>query len=93
MILPAPDHTAPQVPSAPVAEATKTEVVLMWNPATDNVGVAGYQVFKNGALIGTTVTTSFVDTNGSKGSGASYTLDAFDASGNVSPHSAAAVVH
>ncbi len=93
MILPAPDHTAPQVPSAPIAEATKTEVVLMWNPATDNVGVAGYQVFKNGALIGTTVTTSFVDTNGSKGSGASYTLDAFDASGNVSPHSAAAVVH
>jgi hypothetical protein len=93
MILLTPDHTAPQVPSAPIAQATKTLVALSWNPATDNVGVAGYQVFKNGALIGTTITTNFVDSNGSKGSGASYTLDAFDASGNVSPHSAATVVH
>jgi hypothetical protein len=93
MILLTPDHTAPQVPSAPIAQATKTIVALSWNPATDNVGVAGYQVFKNGALIGTTITTNFVDSNGSKGSGASYTLDAFDASGNVSPHSAATVIH
>ncbi len=93
MILLTPDHTAPQVPSAPIWQAMRTGVGLTWHTATDNVGVAGYQVFKNGALIGTTSTTGFVDSNGAKGSGASYTLDAFDATGNVSPHSSATVVH
>ena len=91
MILASPDHTAPQVLSAPVADATRTEVTLSWHAGTDNVGVAGYQVFKNGTLIGTTSTTSFVDSYGSKNADASYTLDAFDAAGNVSPHSAPTV--
>lgn len=92
MILMAPDRTAPQVPSAPVTQLARTGISLTWHPASDNVGVAGYRVFKNGILIGTTAATSFLDGNGSKNSGASYTLQAFDVAGNVSPHSAPAVM-
>ena len=28
------------------------QINLSWSPSTDNVGVAGYQVFRNGAQIG-----------------------------------------
>ena len=81
-----------QPPTAPAnLGATKStrkpvKVTLTWSASTDNVGVAGYRVFRNGAQIGTTSATSYADTHPPKGSD-SYYVVAFDAAGNVSPPS------
>jgi chitodextrinase len=75
-------------PSAPTGlrqtGATTTSVTIAWNASTDNVGVAGYSVWLNGAKMGTTTTTLF--TYSSLWCGTSYTvaLEAFDAAGNTS---------
>jgi hypothetical protein len=42
--------------------ATETTLSLSWRAATDNVGVTGYRVFRNGTLAGTVTGTSFVMT-------------------------------
>jgi parallel beta helix pectate lyase-like protein/fibronectin type III domain protein len=75
-------------PSAPtgltVAGATATSIALSWSPASDNVGVAGYDLFRNGAKLATTTGTSY--TFGGLACATSYTLavDAFDHASNVS---------
>jgi cellulose 1,4-beta-cellobiosidase len=59
-------------------------VNLSWNSATDNVGVAGYQIWRNGVVIGETTVNSFVDRSISSGGTYTYHVDAYDAVGNVS---------
>ena len=83
-----------QPPSTPAGLAdtvmSASRVDLTWNAATDNIGVAGYTVYRNGASIGTTGpgTTAYSDTSASPSTTYSYTVDAFDAAGNHSPPSA-----
>jgi hypothetical protein len=67
-------------------------VSLAWSPSTDNVGVAGYHVYRNEVLIGTSSTTSFTDTTASPSTQYSYTVRAFDAAGNESGDSLPAVI-
>jgi hypothetical protein len=86
------DTTAPSVPSNVVSVPTSSTVIsVSWAPSTDNVGVAGYKVYRNGALV-TTVTSgsSYVDSGLAPATTYSYTVCAFDAAGNVSPQSAPA---
>jgi hypothetical protein len=84
---PAADTTAPTAPSALAVQLGKgKKVALTWTPSSDDVGVSGYRVFRNGALVGTVPSTSFADALTGKG-GATYTVVAFDAAGNVSPAS------
>jgi chitodextrinase len=92
-ILPAADTTNPGVPAAPVASGIyPTSIVLDWSTTTDNVGVAAYNVYRNGQLITTTSLLTYFDQNLTPGETYTYTLDAFDASGNVSGLSAPLVV-
>lgn len=87
--IPAPDTTAPATPGAPTAPTVgTTTVVLNWTPTSDNVGVAGYDVYRNRTLIATVNGTSYRDNGVSPGVSYNYVLAAFDASGNVSPKSA-----
>jgi thermitase len=58
------------------------EVTLRWAAASDNVGVAGYRVFRNGESLGTTAATSFSDAGLKEGQSANYTVSAYDADGN-----------
>jgi hypothetical protein len=77
------DTQAPSVPSGLTASVSKrTNVSLTWQAATDSVGVAGYEVWRNGARVKTIATTSYVETlaNGTY----SYYVVAFDAAGNRS---------
>ncbi|RJQ85484.1 fibronectin type III domain-containing protein [Amycolatopsis panacis] len=70
-----------------------TSVSLAWSPSTDNVGVTGYTVYRNGSAIGTTgSTTSYSDSTVSGGTGYTYAVDAFDAAGNHSARSTALAV-
>ncbi|WP_180541674.1 fibronectin type III domain-containing protein [Nevskia soli] len=93
MILPSPDTTAPQVPSAPsIGQFSQTVVQVLWNATTDNVGVAGYNLFRNGTLLNTSSQVNFTDNSASPSTTYSYQVQAFDAAGNLSPLSAPASV-
>src|SRR6202034_1286741 len=88
-----PDTTPPSVPTGLSATAvSSTQINLSWTASTDNVGVTGYDVFRNGTQVGTTTTTttSYQDTGLTAGTTYSYTVAAYDAAGNVSAQSTAA---
>ena len=63
-------------PAGPAGEPTGTAHVA-WTASTDNVGVAGYGVYRDGVLIATVTTPAFDDT-GLAPATYTYTVDAFD---------------
>jgi hypothetical protein len=87
------DTTPPTVPANLTAAANSSnQVSLSWSPSTDNVGVAGYYVFRNGARVATTTSTTYLDNGVSPSTMYTYTVEAFDGAGNLSPASNAATV-
>ena len=87
------DTTPPTVPTGLTVTSISSSLVnLLWAPSTDNVGVTGYDVFRNGALIGTAVGTTYQDTGLTASTSYSYSVAAFDAAGNVSGQSASSNV-
>ncbi len=93
MILASPDKTAPQVPAPPtIGQYSQTLAQVLWTPTTDNVGVAGYRVFRSHALITTLSQAAFTDNTLIPSTVYAYQLQAFDAAGNLSPMSAPATV-
>ena len=87
------DTTPPSVPAGVGASAGGPgAVTVSWSAATDSVGVTGYDVFRDGAKVGTATGTSFTDTGVQPSTTYSYTVDAFDAAGNTSQPSQPATV-
>ena len=87
------DTTPPSTPTNLSATAvSSSQVNLSWTASTDNVGVAGYRVFRNGTSVGTSTTTSFSDTGLLAATTYSYTVAAYDAASNTSPPSTAVAV-
>jgi chitodextrinase len=83
-----PDTVAPSTPSGLTAAApSATQVNLSWTASTDNVGVTGYSVYRNGAVAATTTGTSWSDPNVTASTSYTYAVVAFDAAGNASPAS------
>jgi hypothetical protein len=89
-----PDTSPPTAPSGLTAHAaSSTRVDLSWTAATDDVGVTGYRVYRDGSLIDTTgPVTSYSDNTAAPGTTYSYDLRALDAAGNVSEPSNTAAV-
>ena len=86
--VPAVDGTAPGAPGTLGGTAVSTsQVNLSWGAASDNVGVAGYRVYRGGTQVGTAAGTSYSDTGLSAGTSYSYTVRAYDAAGNLGPAS------
>jgi chitodextrinase len=84
-----PDETAPSVPGDLQAVAASASAVdLAWSAATDDVGVAGYRVFRDDVLVGSTAATSCTDAGLSPSTAYVYTVAAFDGAGNLSDRSA-----
>ncbi|MBC1501324.1 chitinase [Listeria weihenstephanensis] len=89
-----PDPSDTVAPTAPTnlatvaANVTDVAVPLSWTAATDNVGVAGYKVYRNGTEVATVSGTTYTDTGLTASTAYSYTVKAYDAAGNVSPTSA-----
>src|SRR6266853_1004344 len=82
------DTTPPSTPTGLTgAAAGSTAANLSWSASTDNVGVTGYIVRRNGVQVATPATTSFADTGLSAATTYSYTVAARDAAGNISPDS------
>jgi len=87
------DTQPPSVPTGLTANAvSQTRVDLTWTASTDNIGVSGYKVFRNGSQIGTSVSTSYSDTTCSPNTTYTYKVSAYDAAGNESAQSSPAVV-
>src|SRR5207253_7899812 len=88
---PPPDTTPPSVPTGLTASAvSSSQINLSWAASSDNVGVSGYRVFRDGAQIATTGATSFTNTGLSPSTTYSYAVAAFDAAGNLSAQSSPA---
>lgn len=88
---PTSDTTAPSVPASLTATLAGTTVDLSWTASTDNVGVTGYRVTRNGVVITTVLNTFYNDSNRSPGT-YTYTVAAVDGAGNVSADSNSASV-
>jgi chitodextrinase len=81
------DTTAPSAPTGLVATAAASNNVnLTWTASTDNVGVAGYYIVRNGVTIAQTTgsATSYSDSTVAASSTYSYQVMAYDAKANVS---------
>jgi len=83
-----------QSPSAPlgfsVIAISTSQINLSWAASTDNVGVAGYKIFRNDSQVATSATNNYSDSGLSANTLYSYTLAAFDAAGNTSSQSSSA---
>lgn len=89
----APDTHTPTVPTGLAGKATSaTSVGLTWKPSTDNVGVAGYDIYRNGALLGTSPTTNYTDYTAAASNTYQYSVAAYDAADNTSGPSTAVPV-
>ena len=86
------DTQAPTAPTNLVATGvTRGEIDLTWTASTDDVGVAGYRIFRNGTQVGTASTyASFQDLGLTASTSYTYRVRAFDAAGNTSGDSSAA---
>ncbi len=83
---PAADRTSPVAPTyLHSMGVTESSVNLMWNAATDNVAVTGYQVSRDGVVIGTTNKLVLTDSGLQPGSSYRYVVRAVDGAGNISP--------
>jgi chitodextrinase len=87
------DTEAPTAPASLAAVLGKgKQVRLSWTASSDNVGVAGYRVYRNGSPVGTTTATGYADALGGKSPSATYYVVAFDGAGNVSVRSTSVAV-
>jgi chitodextrinase len=75
-------------PSAPTnltkTGSSSTSITVSWTASTDNVGVTGYDLYKNGNSTGTTASTSSTFSGLACGTSYPLAVDAFDAVGNKS---------
>ena len=87
------DGSAPTAPGRVLSSGvTASTVDLSWSAASDNVGVAGYTVFRDGVSIGSSATTRYSDRGLAAGRSYLYTVRANDAAGNISASSTAITV-
>src|SRR6266540_2646904 len=79
------DTTAPKAPSgAKAAVVGTTQVAIYWTPSTDNLGVAGYEVTRDGAVVASTRLPNYLDSGLTPGTSHVYSVRAYDDAGNRS---------
>ncbi len=79
------DTTNPSDPTGLTASpATTTSILLAWTASTDDVGVAGYNVYRDGSKIAASATPSYSDSGLTNGTSYCYQVEAYDASGKLS---------
>ena len=82
---PAGDTQPPSAPGSLTAGAiSSSQINLSWTASSDNVGVIGYEVYRNSSLIATITTTTFGDTGLAAQTTYNYYVIAKDGSGNSS---------
>ena len=89
------DTTPPTVPGNVKATVqSASAIVVSWDASTDDSGISGYRVFRDGAAtaVATVTATSYTDSNLTANTNYSYTVEAVDSAPtpNVSSNSTAA---
>jgi hypothetical protein len=79
------DTTPPSVPGILTGTWTKAKTTLSWGAATDNIGVVGYRIYRNGVQVATTTSRTWSEPR--QRNATSYYVVAYDAAGNVGPAS------
>ncbi|KQZ60246.1 chitinase [Lysobacter sp. Root559] len=89
---PSTDTTPPNVPGGLSSPSqTSSSISLTWNASTDNSGgsgVAGYDVYRDGSLVGSPTATSYTATGLSANTAYAFRVRARDNAGNASAQSA-----
>ncbi|KRC38688.1 MULTISPECIES: glycosyl hydrolase family 18 protein [unclassified Lysobacter] len=89
---PSTDTTPPSVPGGLSSPSqTSSSISLTWNASTDNSGgsgVAGYDVYRDGSLVGSPTATSYTATGLSANTAYAFRVRARDNAGNASAQSA-----
>jgi chitodextrinase len=84
---PPPPSTDTQPPSTPselsASNVTQTGMTLGWSASTDNIGVAGYDVYRNDVKVASVATTSSGQSGLSCGTSYVYGVAARDGAGNA----------
>ena len=79
------DTIPPTAPSNLIASnVTQNSLTISWNPSSDNVGVASYDIYLNGNFSSSTSGTTFTSTGLSAGTSYDYTIIAYDEANNAS---------
>ena len=80
------DSTPPTSPFLSVSSITSNSLILSWTPATDNGTIAGYDIYKNGVLLSSTLSDVFTYSVSSLSPSTTYNfyIKAKDATGNSS---------
>jgi len=79
------DTQAPTVPTGLASSGVaQTSFTLTWNASSDNVGVANYNVYQDGAFLTNTTGTSIIVSGLAQATTYAYYVTAEDAAGNVS---------
>ncbi|MGH3360848.1 MAG: CHAP domain-containing protein, partial [Nocardioides sp.] len=78
------DVTPPTAPSGLTADRNVGGIQLQWEPSSDDLGVTGYRISRDGVPLTSATTTSVWDERVSPGQAYSYSVTAVDAAGNES---------
>ncbi len=82
------DTNPPSVPTGLSANAVASDQVnLSWSKSADNVGVAGYRIYRNGTEIGTTTQNTYTAAGLAAQTSYTFQVAAYDAAGNTSSRS------
>ncbi len=80
-----PDTVKPSAPSGLAASSiSQIGLTFSWTASTDNVGVTGYTVYRNGTQLGQTTSTSYPINGLTCGTNYTLAVEARDAAGNIS---------
>jgi chitodextrinase len=86
-----PDTAKPTIPANVSATAVSiSQINLSWSVSTDNVGVVGYKIFRDGNEIDTATSSNYQDTSLTPNTTYAYTVSAYDAKNNTSNQSSSA---
>jgi chitin-binding protein len=78
------DAMPPSAPTNLIATTASRSISLKWTASQDNQAIARYEVLRNGTVIGSVISTSFLDANVNSKTSYTYQVRAVDASGQVS---------
>ena len=87
-VAPTQDTTPPTIPNNLIAATmSSSQINLSWNASTDDVGISGYKIYRDGTQITTTTNTTYSDTGLPSSTTYTYMVSAYDATGNESAQS------
>jgi fibronectin type 3 domain-containing protein len=87
-----PDTITPSIPLDLTGSAASTTAHLSWTASTDNVGVAGYNIIRNGVWIANSGAATYSDPGLATSTTYNYQVQAFDMAGNTSLSSSTVAV-